>query len=98
MEAMPHLVQMHQKYADKGLVVLTVSIDTPDDKEMVKDANAFLHTTKAPFRNFLLNEPDWSKKVDFTRPPCYYIFDRRGKWERFRAEDAKKGVNYDEMD
>ena len=29
MEAMPHLVEMHKKYADKGLVVIAVSVDPP---------------------------------------------------------------------
>jgi hypothetical protein len=98
MAAMPHLVQMHEKYAGKGLVIITVSLDPLDDKQMVKDANAFLNRTHVPFRNLLLNEPEafWSKKFDFIFPPCYYVFDRRGQWVRFRAQD--KSVNYGEMD
>jgi hypothetical protein len=98
MNAMPHLVQMHEKYASKGLVVITVSLDPPDEKQMVKDANAFLARTKVPFRNLLLNEPEsfWSKQFDFNFPPSYYVFDRRGQWVRFRAQD--KGMSYDAMD
>ena len=100
MAAMPHLVQMHKKHADKGLVVITVSVDPPNDKAMVKSATAFLQKLDSPFRNLLLDEPDelWSKKLDFSTPPCYYVFDRRGKWVRFRSTDYKDSIPFDEMD
>jgi hypothetical protein len=66
---------------------------------MVERAHQFLIKIQSPFRNFLLDETDevWSKKLDFISPPCYYIFDRHGKWIRFRAQD-KGGVPYDEME
>ena len=91
---------MHKKHADKGLVVISVALDPPDDKGMVKEANDFLRKVKSPFRNFLLNESDelWSKKLDFNIPPCYFVFDRQGKWVRFRGADYNDGVPYDEMD
>jgi hypothetical protein len=100
MAAMPHLVEMHKKYADKGLVVITVSVDPPNDKGMVKAANGFLKKIDSPFRNLLLDESDevWSKKLDFNTPPCYYVFDRHGKWVRFRSVDFDDGVPYAEMD
>lgn len=91
---------MHKKLADKGLVVISVSLDPPDDKEMVKEANDFLRKVKAPFRNLLLDESDelWSKKLDFNIPPCYFVFDRQGKWVRFRGSDYDDGIPYEEMD
>ena len=100
MAAMPHLVEMHKKYADKGLVVITVSVDPPTDKMMVDAANGFLKKIDAPFHNLLLNEKEelWNEKLDFVSPPCYYVFDRHGKWVRFRSADYKKGVPYEEMD
>lgn len=99
MEAMPHLVEMHKKNADRGLVVITVSLDPLDQKDLVQQANKFLRKLDAPFRNFLLNESAEfvEKKLDLVFPPCYYVFDRRGKWVRFRADDAK-AVDYREMD
>jgi hypothetical protein len=99
MEAMPHLVEMHKEHADKGLVVITVSLDPLDKKDLVKQANGFLRKLDAPFRNLLLNESaDFvEKKLSLVFPPCYYVFDRRGKWVRFRAED-ENGVDYREMD
>jgi hypothetical protein len=91
---------MHKKHADKGLVILSVSVDPAGDAEMVKEANDFLRKVKPPFRNLLLNESDevWTKKLDFNFPPCYFVFDRQGKWVRFRGSDYKEGIPYDEMD
>jgi hypothetical protein len=96
---MPHLVEMHKKHADKGLVVITVSLDPLDQKDLVKQANDFLRKLGSPFRNLLLDESVEvvEKKLDVTFPPCYYVFDRRGKWMRFRSTD-EGGVNYQEMD
>ena len=38
----PHLVEMQKKHGDRGLVVITVSVDPADDKEKVETANDFL--------------------------------------------------------
>jgi|ERR1043166_3171295 hypothetical protein len=100
MEAMPHLVEMQKKYADKGLVVVAVSVDPWDKKDLVAQANKFLRKLEPPFRCFLLNESEEfiEKKFDFVFPPCYYVFDRRGKWVRFRSTDYNDGIPYGEMD
>jgi hypothetical protein len=101
MKAFPHLVQMHKEHATKGLVIVTVSVDPPDDAEMVARANKFLQHVKAPFRHLLINEPSevWSKKLDFNIPPCYFVFDRQGKWVRFRGGDFDEPeIMYREMD
>ncbi len=84
---------MHKKLGDKGLVVIAVSIDPWDKKDLVEQANAFLRQQQPAFRTLLLAEPDtlWIEKLGFTFPPCCYVFDRRGKWTRFR------GVDYDEQ-
>ncbi|HZZ82302.1 MAG TPA: hypothetical protein VFE62_27640 [Gemmataceae bacterium] len=86
---MPHLVEMHNKHAKDGLVVITVSVDPPNEKDLVAKANGFLNELKPPFLCLHLNESDelWSKKLDFTIPPCYFIFDRHGKWVRYRGAD-----------
>lgn len=98
MKNMPHLVEMHKKHADKGLVVITVSLDPLDKKDLVAQANKFLRTLNPPFRNFLLDaSDDLKEKLGATFQPCYYVFDRRGKWVRFSTLD-EGGVNYAEMD
>jgi hypothetical protein len=86
---MPHLVEMHKKHAERGLVIITVSIDPPDKKDLVEQANAFLRKLDPPFLKLHLDESDELrlKKLDFRFPPCYFVFDRRGKWTRFRSDD-----------
>jgi hypothetical protein len=86
---MPHLVEMQKKHADKGLVVISVSVDPPDEKELVAQANGFLRKLNPPFARLHLDEPNemWSKKLDFNIPPCYFVFDRQGRWTRFRGSD-----------
>lgn len=97
---MPHLVEMHKKHANKGLVVIAVSLDDPAEEDLVAEARKFLKQIESPFINLHLNEPQeaWSKKLGESFPPFYYIFDRRGKWVRYRGADYKDGVPYPEMD
>jgi hypothetical protein len=97
---MPHLVEMHEKYADKGLVVITVSVDPTNEKDLVEAANKFLQKIKSPLRNLSLDERGemWSKKLDFTIPPCYYVFDRHGKWVRFRGTDYDDEKYHEELE
>ena len=33
--SMPHLVELHEKYASKGLVVVSLNLDDPNDDEIV---------------------------------------------------------------
>ena len=99
MEAFPHLVEMHKKFADKGLVVISVSVDDYKNDELVDAANAFLKRVKPAFSKLLLKESDefWSKKLAFQTPPCYFIFDRNGQWIRFRSTDYSEDVNYHDL-
>ena len=91
---------MQKNHADKGLVVIAVSLDDPEEKDLVAEAKAYLREINSPFVNLHLNETQefWETKLGRSFPPCYYLFDRRGKWVRFRASDYPKGVPYDEMD
>jgi thiol-disulfide isomerase/thioredoxin len=97
---MPEIIKLQRKLADQGLVVVNVSIDTPDDPDRVKVANKFLNQIKSPFRNLLLDEPSevWEKKLELGSVPCYYVFDRRGKWARFRAVDFPDGINFADVE
>ena len=55
-ENFPHLVEMHKKYASKGLNVVSLSMDDPTDAAAVKEAKAFLEKMDATFTNVLLKE------------------------------------------
>jgi thiol-disulfide isomerase/thioredoxin len=94
-EAFPHLIEIHKKFAAKGLIVITVSVDPSDKKDLVEQANAFLQKLQPPFVNLLLDEPDtlWNEKFGFTFPPCCYVFDRRGKWTRLHGADYEQALH-----
>ena len=78
---------MHEKYAGKGLVVVSVSLDKSTDDPDTQSARAlkFLQKQRASFTNLLLDEqtPVWQEKFDISAPPAQFVFDRRGKWTKF---------------
>jgi thiol-disulfide isomerase/thioredoxin len=53
-ERFPHLVGLHQQYADFGLVCVSVSLDPPERRDRVRE---FLTRHRAAFPNFLAT--DW---------------------------------------
>ncbi len=84
----PHLVEMHKKYADKGLVCVSLSMDKYglDDDEYSKDAILkFLRSKGAAFPNFIVAEPKKDEEPllkligDFSAIPYMVMFDRAGK-------------------
>jgi peroxiredoxin len=91
---LPHLVEMQKKYGEQGLVIVTVSVDPPDKAEQIADANRILRKLNAPFTHLHLNESAevWEKRLDFSIPPAYFIFDRQGRWKRLL------GADYDEKE
>jgi thiol-disulfide isomerase/thioredoxin len=102
MQHFPDFIEMQKKYGDKGLVVISVSLDKTD-KDAVDRANRFLTKQNSPLRNLLLDEPTevWEKQFDFKSLPFYYVFDRHGKWVRFRTcdyESKKDGLIYEDLD
>ena len=77
---------MHQKYAAKGLVAVSVSLDPEDNRA---DAEKFLVKSKAAFTNLWLDESQefWTEKFKIVAPPCLFVYDRKGKWVQFKADD-----------
>jgi thiol-disulfide isomerase/thioredoxin len=94
--ALPHYVELQNKFADKGLVVITVSVDPTDDAKRVERANGVLTRNEVALRNLILDEPleMWTKKFETGSLPFAYLFDRRGKWVRCRASDYKDNAAY----
>jgi hypothetical protein len=86
---------MHQKYAAKGLVAISVSLDPEDNRA---DAEKFLVKNKATFTNFWLDESQefWTEKFKIITPPCLFVYDRKGKWLQFKAED--KDIDHAEIE
>jgi thiol-disulfide isomerase/thioredoxin len=94
-----NLVELHQKYADKGLVCMSVSLD-PDPSTTRESALKFLQKSRAKFANYLLDEKTefWAEKWHIQGPPAIFVFDRQGRRAaRFDSEDEKKPVSYEEV-
>lgn len=81
-EEFPDLVKLHNKYADKGLVVLGVSMDEPRDQGKVVD---FAQKQKAGFPIFVRKSGNIEKYVSPIDKgwqgviPTTYVYDREGK-------------------
>jgi hypothetical protein len=87
---MPHLVQMRDKYARDGLVVITVNLDDPADQGLKTKVTGFLERVKITLTNVMLDEKQevWEKKFHFSGElPTTFIFNRAGKYVRFPTED-----------
>ena len=84
---------MREKYAKDGLVVMTVSVDTPDRKDAALNV---LQANKVMGPNFLLDEETefWQKKWKIDGPPAVFVFDREGK-RAMKFDDDKP---YDHTD
>ncbi|MCX7664084.1 MAG: TlpA family protein disulfide reductase [Gemmataceae bacterium] len=77
----PSVVKMYKDYAKEGLVVISLSLDEPDQE---KEVLAFLKKNDADFPNFILkdteeNKDAWDKRFPFMSPPVMHIFGRDGK-------------------
>jgi thiol-disulfide isomerase/thioredoxin len=100
-ENFSHVVQMHQKYADKGLAVASLSFDDPAESKQVEDARSFLLEKKAFFPNYLLDEEFGAgfEKFGVNSIPAVFIYGPDGKEvKRFSWDDPNKQFTYDEVE
>jgi thiol-disulfide isomerase/thioredoxin len=98
-EKFPHVVGLNAKYAPRGLKVISVSVDPPDDADAKAAARDFLVRQKATFRNVILSDPAdvWQAKWKVDGPPLLFLFDKAGRlagrWEgKFDAVAVDKIV------
>jgi thiol-disulfide isomerase/thioredoxin len=100
-ENFPHVVEMHRKYASKGLAVISLSLDDPSDKAAVDEAEKFLKARKAAFTNVLLDENfgDGFEKLNVSAIPAVFVFGPDGKEvKRFTMDDPNNQFTYDEVE
>ena len=93
MENFPHLVEMSSKYADKGLVAISLSLDDADKPQKVAAATAFLKEKKAVFTNLILAErtDDAFEKLNIGAIPAVFLYTPDGKEiKRFTLDDVDK--------
>lgn len=101
MENFPHLVAMDRKYADQGLVCVSLSLDFHDDPKSIARAQEFLNKQKATFLNVLLDEEqgDAFEKLDLTGIPAVLIYDPAGnEIRRFTGDDPDRPFTYDQVE
>lgn len=88
----PHLVELSTKHRDAGLVVISVSMNEPKDRQSVL---AFLNRQKADFENLL---PEYGAGSKFLEAfdlrgdvPFYRLYDSKGVL-RFSFSDDPSGI------
>jgi hypothetical protein len=91
---------LHEKYAREGVVVISVSLDDPSEKDGKGDKARprtatvleFLQQRQAAFTNLILDENQdfWTQKFSFVGPPCLFVFNREGKWKRFKGDEPHR--------
>ena len=80
-EKFPHVVALNAKFAGRGLIVVSVSVDSPEDADARAAARDFLVLQKATFRNVILTDTAevWQEKWKAEGPPLLFLFDKRGR-------------------
>ncbi len=100
-ENFPHLVEMHRKYAAKGLAVISLTLDDPTDAKAVAEAEKFLREKKAVFTNVLLDENygDGFDKLNINTIPAVFLFGPDGKeMKRFTMDDTRHQFTYEQVE
>jgi len=101
MKNFPHLVELQTKYADDGLVAISLSLDDADNPKKVAAATAFLKEKKATFTNLILDErnDDAFEKLNIGTIPAVFIYTPDGKEiKRFTLDDVDKLFTYEEVE
>ena len=96
-KGMPHLIEMHRKYADQGLIAITLHVEPQIDAETKLEVTRILSKVKATTTiNLVLDESSevWQQKLHSNFIPIVFVFDREGKWTQFTTE----GVDYDAIE
>jgi len=90
----PHTVDLHRRYADRGLAVMTVSLDNPAEESNVL---RFLDAQRATTANFLSRYGTGTKSVEAFQIgrgaiPYLKLYDRQGQLSKIF------GLGGDELD
>ncbi|MEX2306916.1 MAG: TlpA disulfide reductase family protein [Pirellulales bacterium] len=100
-EQFPHTVALEGKYHDRGLAVVGVSLNEPDEEPQVRE---FLARHEADFENLLSEYGSGVAAIKaFGLPgpiPCYRLYDRSGELHREFAVDprAKRQFTPEDID
>ncbi len=101
MENFPHLVEMHEKYGDQGLRVISVSFDDTSLPGDVKKAKEFLESKHAGFENYVFSGDlgETYEHFDVNAIPAVFVYGPDGKEiKRFTLDDPDNQFTYDEVE
>jgi thiol-disulfide isomerase/thioredoxin len=88
-KALPMFKELHEKYADRGVVIVAVNVD-----EEQKDVEAFLKKLPLPFAVVRDVTEKLQKALDLDGLPVTYIVDRQGTirmiHDGFAGDETKK--------
>jgi thiol-disulfide isomerase/thioredoxin len=100
-ENFPHVLAMHRKFANKGLAVVSLSLDDPTNKHAVAEAEKFLKEKNSVVTNVLLDEESGEgyEKLNINAIPAVFIYGPDGKEvKRFTMDDPNNQFTYDEVE
>ena len=85
---------MHKKHAPQGMAVVTVALDDPTDRKAKEAVLAYLKEQRATFTNVILDEKEevWQEKLKILGPPCFYVFNREGKYRKFNVDEIDEDL------
>ena len=85
----------------KGLQVVSLSLDDPEDDAAIKEAKKFLESKKSSIINILLDEGSGGgfEKLNINAIPAVFVYGPDGKEvKRFTMDDTKNQFTYDEVE
>ena len=100
-ENFPHLVDMHRKYAGKGLQVVSLSLDDTSDPKALAAARKFLVEKHATFLNVLLDEEFGVgfEKLDINAIPAVFLYGPDGKLvKKYTMDDPNHQFTYAQVE
>lgn len=99
MEQFPHTVELARTLGERGLVVISVSMDNPSSEPQVK---AFLEKQQARFTNLIGNYTSAVAATEaFELPgpvPCYRLYGRDGELKRQFGVDPRAAKQFTTAD
>jgi thiol-disulfide isomerase/thioredoxin len=98
-EQFPHTVELARKHGERGLAVISVSMDSPKSETQVR---AFLQKQDARFENFIAGYAsvlEATKALGLPGPvPCYRVYDRKGELKREFGVDPQAAKQFTAAD
>ncbi|MBN2473921.1 MAG: TlpA family protein disulfide reductase [Pirellulales bacterium] len=90
----PHTVQMHHRFADMGLKVVSVSLDDPEEPDERQAVLEFLAEKEALLGNYISRYGSGGKSFEVFAitggtVPHFKLYDRNGKLHKTFASDSQ---------